>query len=143
MKRTSRSKRKSAEEFFIENLQITQKQVAEIFGITENTISRWAKEDEWVAKRNQYHASPVKIRQLLQEELLRVAGGEEPTLNADGIRKLQLSIAQVQKAASPIVVNQILKELDNFISEQDPELAQRMLKYHKAFLRMKIENEEA
>lgn len=135
------SKRKAAEDFFIENYEVTQAQVAELFGVTPKTISSWARQDGWVEKRDQYHSSPVKIRQLLQKELLNVAQGETPKLNADSIRKLQITMAEIQKAASPIVVHQILKELDNHISETDPELAMKCLAFHKSFLQRKIEQE--
>ncbi|MCK0203286.1 phage terminase small subunit-related protein [Ornithobacterium rhinotracheale] len=132
--------RLKAEEFYIENLEITLKEVAEHFKVTEKTIGNWAKADNWEQKRLNFHASPTAIKQKLQQEALRVANGEPATFNADAVNKLMAAIDRLNKQADPIVIHKILKELDFFIAEQDPQFAKECTKYHKLFLQLKINN---
>lgn len=134
MANEKKSNKRLAEDFFIENFEVTQKEVAELFGISEKTVSAWSKAGNWAKRRDDYHSSPVKIRQLLQQELLRVAQGGKATLNADSISKLQKVIGELRKTADPIVVQQVLKDLDNFIAEQDPKLASEITAFHRQFL---------
>lgn len=129
-----KTNKRLAEDFFIENFNATQKEVAELFGVTENTISAWAKAGDWTKRREEYHSSPVKIKQLLQQELLSVAQGNPAKLNADSISKLQKVIGELKKYADPTVIQQILKDLDNFVAEQDPKLASKMTGFHRQFL---------
>lgn len=127
-----------AEDFFIQNYEVTQKEVAELFKVTTKTLSAWATKGEWDKKRTDYHASPVKIQQLLRAELLRVSQGQAPTLNADSISKLQSALDKIDRKADPTVVNEILKSLDNFISEIDPAFAIKCTEFHKKFLMHRI-----
>lgn len=141
MARVRDKTKKIAEDFFLENYNATQKDVSELFGISEKTVSAWAKKGDWVKKRDDYHSSPVKIRQLLQQELLSVSQGNPAQLNADGISKLQKVIGELRKSADPVVVHQILKDLDAFIAETDPKLAIDVSKYHRQFLIHRINME--
>lgn len=127
-----------AEEFYIENLDLTLKEVAEHFKVTEKTIGNWAKADNWEAKRLNFHASPTVIKQRLQQEALRVSNGEPATFNADAVNKLMAAIDRLNKQADPIVIHKMLKELDFFIAEQNPQFAKEVVKYHKQFLQSKI-----
>lgn len=126
--------RQQAMDWFVENIDATQKAVAELFGVTEKTIGTWANRDDWEGRRMDYHTSPVKIKQFLQKELLSVVQGNAPTLPADGIAKLMAALDRCEKKADPIVVHKILKDLDNFISEADPALAVACVHFHKQFL---------
>ncbi|MGE0931673.1 hypothetical protein [Peijinzhouia sedimentorum] len=126
--------RQAARDYYIENVEITQKEIAELFSITEKTVSAWSNSEDWNNKRLEYHSSPVKIKEYIQKELLNVVQGKPATLNADGISKLMSALDRVEKKADPIVVSKILKDLDNFISEDDPEFAIRCTHYHKQFL---------
>jgi len=135
------AKRKQAEEWFIENIEVTQKDVAEMFKVRQGTISAWAKKYHWDDKRMDYHSSPVKIKQLLQQELLSVAQGHTKKLDADAISKLNVAIDRLDAKANPFVVHKILKELDNFISSHAPELAPQIIPFHRLFLQHRIEQE--
>lgn len=128
------SKRSKAEEWFIENFDATQKEVAELFSVSEKTIGVWVKKYNWEEKRLDFHSSPVRIKQLLQRELLSVAQGNPSKLNADGISKLMAALDRCDKKADPIVVQRILKDLDNFISESNPDFAVEATTFHKQFL---------
>lgn len=126
--------RQQAKDYYVDNFGATKKEVAELFGVTEKTIGDWSKLDDWENDRLNFHASPVKIKQLLQQELLSVAQGNPAKLPADGISKLMSALDKVEKKADPTVVSKILKDLDNFISEEDPDFALKCIHWHKQFL---------
>lgn len=134
-------KRQQAEEWYIENEGSTQKECAEIFKVTEKTIGNWVKKYNWEEKRLDYHSSPVKIKQLLQREAMYVAQGNKPRINADSLIKIMSGLDRCDSKADPIVVSRVLKDLDNFISVDDPAFATQATKYHKLFLQHRIDQE--
>ena len=101
---------------------------------TSKTIGDWSVKDDWEAARLNFHSSPVRIKQLLQAELLNLAQGKEAKLPADSISKLFSALDKVEKKVDATVVSRILKELDNFIAEANPKLALELTHYHKQFL---------
>ena len=138
MARSKDGIRIKCEALYIENIEVTQKEVAELFKVTEKTIGEWVKKYDWEQKRLDFHASPTKIKQLLQKELLKIANGEKATLPADSISKLMATLDRLNKQADPIVVHSILKELDLFISQIDPAFASKCTTFHKQFLQFRI-----
>ena len=134
-------KRQQAEEWFIENQDATLKECAELFKVTEKTAGSWAKKYNWEQKRLDYHSSPVKIKQLLQREAMWVAQGNAPRINADSLIKIMAGLDKCDSKADPIVVSRVLKDLDNFISVDDPLFATQCTKYHKFFLQHRIDLE--
>ncbi|CAI9429256.1 DUF1804 domain-containing protein [Candidatus Ornithobacterium hominis] len=127
-----------AEAFYIENLEITLKEVAEHYKVSQNTVSSWAKKYDWENKRLNFHASPTKIKQLLQQELLQISEGKKPKLPADAIAKLMATLDRLEKKADPVVVHKILKDLDHFIAEINPDFATQCTTFHKQFLQHRI-----
>lgn len=133
--------RELAKDYFIQNFDATQNEVAEMYGVTAKTITDWKNKDKWEDARRDYHASPVKIKQLLQDELLSVAQGNPPVLKADGISKLMAALDRCERKLDPTVVAKLLKELDNFISKIDPAFANQCTPFHKQFLLHRIDLE--
>jgi transposase len=130
--------RQRAEDWYIENLDCTQAEIAEQFKITAKTVGEWVRKYEWEKKRLEYHSSPVKIKQLLQQELMSIAQGIAPKLNADAISKLNAALDRLDKKLDPFVVKRVLVELDNFISQHDPKFAALCTTYHKQYLQHRI-----
>ncbi|MDR0792007.1 MAG: DUF1804 family protein [Chitinophagaceae bacterium] len=130
--------RELAKDFYVQNFEATQQEVAEMYGVTTKTITEWKTKGKWEDARRNYHSSPVKIKQLLQDELLSVAQGNKPKLNADSIAKLMSALDRCERKLDPTVVAKILYELDNFISKIDPKFAAQVLPYNKQFLLYKI-----
>lgn len=130
--------RQQAEEWYIENSESTQLECAELFNTTPKTIGVWVKKYNWEEKRLDFHSSPVKVKQLLQREILNVSQGKQPTLPADTISKLMAALDRCDKKADPIVVQRILKDLDNHISMEDPAFAAKCTPFHKRFLQHRI-----
>lgn len=138
MSRKKESIRLKAEAYYIENIDATNKEIAELFKVTEKTIGSWISKYDWESKRWDFNASPTFIKQKLQQEAIRVVNGEPPTFSADTIAKIMSAIDKVDKSADPVIIHKILKDLDHFISEIDPEFATQCTKYHKQFLQHKI-----
>lgn len=138
MARAKDAIRQKAQAYYIENFEATNAEVADLFGVRPATISDWSKKYEWDEQRLNFHASPTKIKQLLQQELLQVASGGTPKLPADGISKLMAALDKCEKKADPIVVHKILKDLDLFISQIDAEFAGKCTSFHKQFLQHRI-----
>jgi len=141
MARSKDAIRQKAEAYYIENFEATNAEVSELYGVRPGTIGDWANKYDWDEKRLNFHASPTKIKQLLQQELLNVASGNKPKLPADGISKLMAALDKCEKTSDPIVVHKILKDLDLFISQMDADFATRCTNYHKLFLQHRINQE--
>lgn len=134
--------RLKAEAYYIENVDATQKEVAELFKVTEKTVGTWVNKYDWEDKRWSFNASPTFIKQKLQQEAHNIVIGGKPNFSADAVNKIMSAIEKIDKSADPVIVHKILKELDNFISEIDPNFATECTKYHKQFLQYKITNAE-
>ena len=134
--------RLKAEQYYIENMEATQQEVAELYSVRPATIGEWVKKYDWEEKRLNFHASPTIIKQKLQQEALNLISGGEATFSADSIAKIMAAIDKLDKRADPIVVQAILKDLDNFISEIDPAFAIQCLPFHKQFLKHRISLEQ-
>jgi len=130
--------RHEAEAYYIDNPEATQTEIAELFKVTQKTISSWCVKYDWEQKRVDFHSSPIKIKQLLQREAILVAQGKPSVVNADAIAKLMSAIDRCEKKANPIVIARILKDVDNFISELDPHFAAKLTDFHKRFLQHRI-----
>jgi transposase len=135
--------RQKAEDWFIENSDCTQAEIAEQFSVSTQTVNKWYQKYNWEDQRRDYHSSPIKIKQLLQQELLAVAQGKEAKLNADAISKLNVAIDRLDKKLDAFVVKRVLVELDNFISQIDPKFAAQCTPFHKQYLQHRINLEIA
>lgn len=127
-----------AEQYYIENIEAPQSEIAELFSVRPATIGEWVKKYDWEEKRLNFHASPTIIKQKLQAETIRIMNGEGASFSADAVAKLMAALDRCNKQADPVVVHQILKDLDNFISEIDPAFATECTKFHKQFLQHRI-----
>lgn len=132
--------RLKAEAYYIENVEATNKEVAELFKVTEKTIGSWVSKYGWEEKRWDFNASPTFIKQKLQQEALNVVNGGKPTFSADTIAKIMSAIDKVDTSDDPVTVHKVLKDLDMFISGIAPEFATECTKYHKQFLQQVISN---
>lgn len=135
--------RQKAEDWFIENSDCTQAEIAEQFKVSTQTVNKWYKKYNWEDQRRDYHSSPIKIKQLLQQELLAVAQGKEAKLNADAISKLNVAIDRLDKKLDAFVVKRVLVELDTFICQIDPKFASQCTPFHKQYLQHRINLEIA
>lgn len=77
----------------------------------------------------------------MQAEAIHVMNGGTPTFSADTISKIMAALDRCDKQADPIVVHRILKDLDMFVSQINPEFANQCTPFHKQFLQHRIKIE--
>ena len=87
--------------------------IAELLGIREATLSEWRRGMKWDEKRKASLAAPGKIR-----ELSKVA------------KSLQYFDGKVPLS----VVISVLKEVDNFVAEINPQEVVKITEYHRMFI---------
>lgn len=133
-------KRTHGERLFIEN-GYTLKAVAETVGVSENTVSTWAKKYDWKNRKLNLDSAPHKIKELLLTELEVVASGGKPNFNSDDIAKITRALERVDKKVSTQMIISVLKEFDNYLLSIDipTELLNQSLDLHKQFIHYKIQ----
>lgn len=117
----------------------TQKAIADYIGVSEVTIGKWKSADKWEEERQAILASPRKIKSILLTELEKITNGEESNIDADSLSKISKVIRELDGKISIEVIHSVLKELDTWLSEENPQFAVQCLAYHKRFLIHKIQ----
>jgi len=134
MKKLSYKKRESlAEEYFVVN-QMNGKEIAEAVEVSEQTITKWRTKGNWDDKRKKFLSSPTKVRELLYDQLELVASGEKATIDSDSLAKIYKVITGISSVTSVPVTMSVLKEFDNWMADQEPEVAVMFLDWHKKFI---------
>lgn len=131
--------RELACDYYVQHIDVTLQDVAEMYGITYKTVQSWKEKYRWDDLRRDFHSSPVRIKQALQEEVISVSiHHNTPKFKADDISKLMASIDRCEKKLDPTIVAHLLRELDVFINKIDPKFAAEARKYHRQFLTNRI-----
>jgi hypothetical protein len=137
---TNEKKRILGEQMFVENFK-TSKYIAEFYEVSEQTVSRWRKKYKWDDQRAEILASPHKLKKILFAELENIASGGTKKFDADGLYKVFKIIEGLSDRTSVRVCVSVLKELDDFMIDQDHELGIKFIEYHKKFILFKAEHE--
>ncbi|WP_312310967.1 helix-turn-helix domain-containing protein [Empedobacter brevis] len=137
----NKAKKELAEKLFIED-GLTAKEISTMVGISEQTLSRWRKEGNWENKRNEFLAAPHKIKEVLMKELKGIASGEGSKIDADALAKVSKVIETLSSRTSVQVIFSVFKEFDNWMADQEPQLAIQFIEWHKRFLQYRINQEE-
>lgn len=132
--------RTAAESLYIEN-NMDGREIASVLKVSEVTISRWKKEDEWEEKRDFLKVTPARLRITMLKEAEKVMKGERCTINADAVSKLLAAADKLAGKTTPDVVHSVLKECCTYITSIDLKFALQMAKYHRLFLQYKVEKE--
>ncbi|MDL2314773.1 hypothetical protein LJC16_00760 [Bacteroidales bacterium OttesenSCG-928-C19] len=128
--------------------RLTPEVIAKEMDRNIKTIYKWRDEGGWDETRELFDLGPTQLKKLLTESAIRIAkgevrkdaeGNEVKEIDADAIIKIMKSREYLNQGVSPEVCRDFLVELDNFISELEPELAAKNTKYHKMFLIQKIQ----
>ena len=108
--------------------------LAELFQVTEQTISRWKKEGEWDKRKDEISVTPGRIKEVLIREANKIAKGEKSEIDADKLSKIMASIEKLDKSVNIRVITDVLKRRDNWLAEIDPQRAIEDTKFNKMFL---------
>ena len=136
--------RAMAERMFVEE-GMTAKAIAATIDVTEQTVGRWRKgiqgDIAWDDKRSQYLSAPHNIKKVLMNELTHLSKGGDATIDVKAIADVTKVISTLSDKANVQIVFTVFKEFDNWMTEQDPEVAIQFLEWHKMFLLHKAQNE--
>ena len=137
---SNKKKREIAERMFIDQ-GATGKAIAEQLEVSEQTVSRWKKDHNWDDRRRQTLTAPHKIKEILLQELENVAKGEKAKIDADALAKINKVIDTLTDKVSVQVVITVFKEFDNWMADQEPDVAISFLEWHKQFILHKATQE--
>lgn len=132
----------------------TQKIIAVKTDLTEATVSKWAKEEDWDARRKEQNSSSLALVNSLMlaakkiSELIITKLNAGETDDIDGITKLSDNIAKVMASAKRIAkgitkdeVIDVIIDLEQWLmqrmdtdDELTPELISTINKYHKKYI---------
>lgn len=138
-----------AETLFCEK-KWTPEAIAEALERDIKTIYAWRDKYLWEETKDLFDTGPTELKKILLKEAVRIAKGESRKdedgnivkgLDADALSKVMKAYDYMSQKAGPSVCRDILVELDNWLSMQDPKLAAEMTKWHKQFLIFKIQQE--
>ena len=136
--------RAMAERMFVEE-GMTAKAIAATIDVTEQTVGRWRKgiqgDISWDDKRAQYLSAPHNIKKVLMNELTHLSKGGDATIDVKAIADVTKVISTLSDKANVQIVFTVFKEFDNWMTEQDPDVAIQFLEWHKMFLLHKAQNE--
>lgn len=133
-----------AERMFVEE-GMTAKAIAETLGVTEKTVGNWRKAEgektNWDDKRKSFLATPHNIKKLITDELSNLVKGERAELDMKAINDAIKALQSMDDETSTEVVFTVFREFDNWMADQDPEMASKFLEWHKLFLLHKAQLE--
>lgn len=136
--------RAMAERMFVEE-GMTAKSIAAALDITEQTVGRWRKgiqnDISWDDKKTQFLSAPHNIKKVLMNELTHLSKGGDATIDVKAIADVTKVISTLAEKANVQIVFTVFKEFDNWMAEQDPDVAIQFLEWHKLFLLYKAQNE--
>jgi transcriptional regulator with XRE-family HTH domain len=137
----SKKLRSTAEDMYI-HANMTGRDIAELLGVAEQTISRWKKgrdgERDWEERRAEVSITPGKVKEILMGLALNVAKGEKTDIDAAKLSKIVSAIDRLDKKVNARITIDVFKEFDNFMAEINPTIAVEFTKYHKLFIQHKI-----
>jgi len=136
--------RAMAERMFVEE-GMTAKAIASSLDIAEQTVGRWRKgiqgDISWDDKRTQFLSAPHNIKKVLMNELTHLSKGGDATIDVKAISDVSKVISTLSDKANVQITFTVFKEFDNWMAEQDPDIAIQFLEWHKLFLLHKAQTE--
>lgn len=113
-------------------------QLAEEWEISIQSLTKWKKgkpgEKSWDERKAFNDLTPVKLREVLLEEALNIAGGNEPKLKADALSKVMSAIDKLDGTVNPRVISSALISFNNWLVDIDPAKANEFTKYQRMYL---------
>lgn len=135
-----------AQRMFVEE-GMTAKNIANTIGVTEQTVGKWRKgvgtnPVSWDTLRQQHLSAPHNIKKALNRELSDLVEGKEASLDMSAINAAIKALQSMSDETSTQTVYSVFKEFDNWMGEQDPNMAIQFLEWHRLFLLHKAQQEQ-
>jgi transposase-like protein len=133
-----------AEDLYI-NKGYNLTQICEEWDVSQQTLTKWKKgkpgEKPWNERKAFNELTPVKLRELLLDEALKIAQGSKASFNADALAKIISAVDRIDKSVNVRVVISVFMEFDKWMVDSDPVMANEFTKYHKLFIQYFISTE--
>lgn len=127
-------------------------QISEELGVHANTLTKWKDEGHWDHTKNYLQNAPHRISMKLNKLMEQILDGKDEEgkdlapdfidslkYKADAISKIKPALALLEKDINPSVIFSVLTKLDYFMTQNYPDLVERRLNVHRAFLHEMIE----
>jgi uncharacterized protein YjcR len=132
-----KSKEKAVAKDLYVNKLWTAKDVCEFVDVSENTLTKWKSTDpegDWDKQREKVITNPLVLKQLVLDDMVSIAQGNQPKIDADSMAKLNKVVEGLNDKIQPGIVAAILKLQDEFLVKENPQLALQLLPYNKKFI---------
>jgi len=128
--------KKLAETLYM-NTAMSQKEISEYVGVSENTLAKWASEGKWELRKS---AVSVSVDSLITKTLDKISKLlDEDNVNADKIMKLAKYVREIGKTETTIVnYVEAFSEFVRYVSKKDVPLAKRINELQNEFVQTKI-----
>jgi hypothetical protein len=108
--------------------------ICEFLKLQPNTFSKWRNKGNWDKLQEETINNPVKMRRLIAQQMLMIAGGEKSSIDADALAKMYKVYEGMSEKINPGIAAAIIKLYDEYLLKANPELAVKNLEYNKKFL---------
>lgn len=142
----TKAKKDFAQTLFLYS-NVTQGEIAQRVGVSENTLSKWKQEGDWESQRGALTATkPQLIKDFYHQiGLIKSSAvdgeGKARALDykeAQSIRVITKAIAELDKTLTVDVYFQVMEEFVRWLFEAQPDEAQRFLPWQDRFMKQKF-----
>ena len=139
-------KRQKAKSLFLTG-QYQQKEIAELVGVTEKTITKWKEDEDWesmkvslLTTRESELRRLYKMLQILNDDIDIRSQDKIPisSKEADAVLKLTAAINNLELETSIADKVEVGSAFINMLRREDPELAKTITKWFDIFLQQSI-----
>jgi transposase len=137
-------KKKHAYFLFVEN-GLDAKAISDMLGVSENTISKWNKAEDWKGQRTRRMLAPDKLISHYYEQsevIIQTAKDENRPLTsseADALVKLASAISKLDKKVDVSITTSVLRRFNNYLLQIDLELSKAFIPHEKGYVQMLID----
>lgn len=147
MARTANKQKQDYAKLLFTRERLTQKEVAQRVGVSEQTLSKWAREENWEELRNWFLISReeelnriYKQMSELNEAILEREKGKRYATNseADILSKLATAARQLESEASLTEIINTFTEFLDWLRKIDLEKAKEIVRLQDSFVKFKL-----
>lgn len=117
-------------------------QIGQDWDVSAQTLTKWKKgrtgEKSWDERKVFNDLTPVKLREVLLNEALNIANGNEPKLKADALSKVMAAIDKIDNSVNPRITASVFISFNTWLVDIDPVKANEFTKFQRMFLQHAI-----
>ncbi len=143
MGNTKNREREIAKELFLQGGK-TQKEIADMVGVTEKTVGKWVEDQKWGILRTARLSTPtevlntiMEIHRLRTEEILEEVRAGKGSKYGDELLKMSMAIEKLQGHTSLSTYIHVLSEFMLYVGGKDHKFRAQLADYQSTFLNSK------